>query len=112
VEAIFILVECVDSVRQAVKQWFYNNARKKDQKVTYMRKWSLRQVVGFVRKAEVQDLCKEQTGSNPGTKDYLAGYQKALAQVMEDMAPEDVEEYLKLATEWNKKSPPAELQRK
>jgi hypothetical protein len=97
-----------------VKQWFYNNGRKRSQgdKVNYVRKWNLKQVVGMVKKAEIQVLCREQTGSDPGTKDYMAGYQKALAKVVEDLEEEEMAEYQELANEWTKRSPPVEVQRK
>ena len=46
----------------------------------------------MVKKAEIQVLCREQTGSDPGTKDYMAGYQKALAKVVEDLEEEEMAE--------------------
>jgi hypothetical protein len=75
-----------------VKNWFYNYGRKQDRrdKITYVQRWNLNQVVGHIKEAEIQELCKEETGSNPGTKGYLSGYQKVLAKVMEDLSPEEV----------------------
>lgn len=65
-----------------------------------------------MKKAEIQELCKEETGSKPGTKKYLSGYQKALAKVMEDLTPEEVSGFKEMAREWSDKSPPKEVQRK
>ena len=97
-----------------VKTWFYNYGRKRDRqdKITYVWRWNLNQVVGHLKKAEIQELCKEETGANPGTKRYLSGYQKVLATVMEGLRPEEVTEFKEMAREWSKKSPPQEVQRK
>jgi hypothetical protein len=81
-------------------------------KITYIRRWNLNQVVSHMKKAEIQKLCKEETSANPGTKGYLSGYQKALAKVMEDLSPEEVSGFKEIAREWSKKSPPTEVQRK
>jgi hypothetical protein len=52
------------------------------------------------------------TNANSGTKAYIAGYQTAVAKVVRDL-PEDEEiRYTQMAKEWNKSSPPVEVQRK
>jgi hypothetical protein len=97
-----------------VKRWFYNNGRKRDRKdrVRYVRKWNLKQVVGHMEKARIEEVCKEQTGSNPGTRNYLGGYQKALTDVVDNLSEEEVSGYRKMAREWTMKSPPEHVQRK
>ena len=97
-----------------MKHWFYNNGRQRTDrnKVNYTKCWTLKQVVGFMKKAEVQEVCKELTNSNPGTREYIAGYQKALGRVVEDLDEDEETEYQKLVTEWNQRSPPTEIQRK
>jgi hypothetical protein len=72
----------------------------------------LKQVVGHVLKARVEDICKENTGALPGTSEYLAGYQKALSEVVEELTEEEESEYKALMDEWTSTSPPLELQRK
>jgi len=69
-------------------------------------------VVGFVKKGEVEELCKAETRSNPGTTDYLAGYQGALRKVVEQLGEEEATEYLALAKEWNELSAPVDVQRR
>jgi hypothetical protein len=90
-----------------VKHWFYNNGRQRTDKnkVNYTKHWSM-------KKAEVQEACKELTNSNPGTREYIVGYQKALSRVVKDLNEDEETEYQKLVMEWNKRSPPAEIQRK
>lgn len=97
-----------------VKNWLYNYGRKRDRrdKITYVRRWNLNQVVGHMKKAEIQELCKEETGSKPGTKKYLSGYQKVLGKVMEELTPDEVLGFKEMAREWSEKSPPKEVQRK
>lgn len=63
-------------------------------------------------KREVEDICKEETQALPGTQDYIAGYQRALAQVVDGLDETEVAEFQRLAEEWTKKSPPVEFQRK
>jgi hypothetical protein len=97
-----------------VKEWFYNNGRKRDRKdkITYVRRWNFNQVVGHVKRPQIQEICKDETEAEPGTQGYMGGYQQALATVMKDLSQEEVEEYKKMAVEWSNKSPPKEVQRK
>jgi hypothetical protein len=97
-----------------VKEWFYNHGRKRNKKDkwNYVWKWTLKKVVVHQKKREIEDICKEETQALPGTQDYLAGYQKALAQVVDGMDETEVAEFQDMANEWTKKSPPVELQRK
>jgi hypothetical protein len=80
--------------------------------VKYVKRWNLKSVVGFQRKADIQDVCRELTDSNPGTKKYIGGYQKALSKVVNELTEEEQEEYRAMAKEWTKRSPPVEVQRK
>ena len=80
--------------------------------MTYVRKWNLKQVVGHVKKGELEEICKNETQCNPGTQGYMAGYQGALGRVVERLGEEEVEEYLALAKEWNERSAPPEVQRR
>ena len=78
----------------------------------YTKRWTLGRVVGFQKKPEIEKACKELTNANLGTKAYIAGYQTAVAKVVRDL-PEDEEiRYTQMAKEWNKSSPPVEVQRK
>lgn len=97
-----------------MRTWFYNNGRKRDHKdkLTYVRKWNVNQVVGCMKKQQIEDLCRQKTNSEPGSKSYLAGYQKALASVVDNLGEEEVEEYSAMAKVWNNTSPPVDVQRR
>jgi hypothetical protein len=97
-----------------VKEWFYNHGRKNAVKdrVAYVQKWSMKKVVAHVLKAEVDEICREQTGAMSGAQAYIAGYQKALKEVIEGLSAQDKELYQQMAQQWTDQSPPAEVQRK
>lgn len=97
-----------------VKRWFYNYGGKQNQKdkVTYVRKWNLKQVVGFLKKVEIQDICQTETQCLPGTKHYIGGYQKALTTVVEGLSKLEKARLHGLAKEWTKKKPPPEVQQR
>jgi hypothetical protein len=97
-----------------VREWFYNHGRKRNQrdKWNYIRKWTVKKVVAHEMKREIEDICKEETQALPGTRDYITGYQKALAQVVEGLDETEVAKFQDMANEWTKKSPPIEVQRK
>jgi len=94
--------------------WFYNYGGKGEskEKFRYGKKWTLKRVVGFMRKAEVEEICRRITDSAPGTTKYLGGYQKALSEVLEGLTEEEEAEYRAMAKTWTKKSPPLEIQRR
>ena len=71
-----------------MKEWFYNNGRKRDRKdkITYVRRWNFNQVVGHVKRPQIQEICKDETEAEPGTQGYMGGYQQALATVMKDLS--------------------------
>ena len=54
--------------------------------MTYVRKWNLKQVVGFLKKADIQDICQTETQCLPGTKHYIGSYQKAVTMVVEGLS--------------------------
>src|ERR1700733_7004057 len=97
-----------------VKEWFYNHGRKNRTKdrVRYFQKWSLKKVVGHVLKTQVEELCKDKTGASPGTKEYIAGYQTALKEGVDDLSAEDRQRYEAMAEDWTNRSPPIEVQRR
>src|ERR1700722_15584703 len=68
--------------------WFYNYGGKGELKENfrYGKKWTLKRAVGFMRKAEVEEVGRRITGPAPGTTKYLGGYQKALSEVLEGLA--------------------------
>jgi hypothetical protein len=69
-------------------------------------------VVGFQKKAEIQAACQELTNADPGTQQYIGGYQQALSKVVRDLTKEERDEYGAMAIEWTNRSPPVEVQRK
>jgi hypothetical protein len=99
---------------QSVKQWLYNHGRRiasKD-KVAYGRKWTLNRVVGQLRKAEVDQACRDKSGATSGATTYLAKYQKVLKSIVDNLSADEREQYEKTALDWNQKAPPADVQRK
>jgi hypothetical protein len=79
--------------------------------VKYGKRWTLNTVVGFQKKAEIQAACQELTNADPGTKQYIGGYQRALSKVVSDLT-EERDEYAAMAIEWTNRSLPVEVQRK
>lgn len=99
---------------QSVKEWLYNRGRKRtvNDKVRYLRKWTLKHVVGHVRKEEVDRACREKSGEKSGATTYLANYQKVLRGIVDGLPDDEREQYEQQASEWNQSSPPIEMQRK
>jgi len=92
---------------------FYNNGEKGSGRTSALcENWNLKRVVGVVKEDEVQDRCKDETVPIPGTRLYHRRLPKALGKVTEDLTEGEVEEFSKLASEWSKKSPPIEVQRR
>jgi hypothetical protein len=85
-----------------IKEWFYNHGRKNAirDRVTYVKKWSMKKVVGHVLKAEVDEICRNQTGARSGSQEYIAGYQSALKHVVDTLSAEDREKYQQMAEQW------------
>jgi len=99
---------------QAVKEWFYNHGRKRNRKDkwNYVQKWTLKRVLIHERREEIEEICREHTQALPGTREYIGGYQKALAEVVESLDATEVDHFNSMAEEWTKKSPPAEVQQR
>ena len=72
----------------------------------------MNQVVGHLKKGEIQGICEKETDLVPGTRGYIAGYQKALATVMEGLSPAEMAHFEAQAKEWTNKCPPIELQQR
>jgi hypothetical protein len=91
-----------------------NHARRQKSKihVSYVRSWSLSQVVGHEKKAELEQLCREKSGHLPGSKQYFGVYQTVLSDVVKALSAQDRERYENMAKEWTERRPPAELQQK
>ena len=63
----------------------------------YVWKWSIKNVVMYMRKKEIEDICKEETQALPGTRNYITGYQRALAQVLDGLDKMEVAKYQDMA---------------
>jgi hypothetical protein len=101
-------------ILQAVKEWFYNHGRKRNRKDkwNYVQKWTLKRVLIHQKREEIEEICREHTQALPGTREYIGGYQKALAEVVESLDATEVDHFNSMAEEWTKKSPPAEVQQR
>lgn len=99
---------------QTVKEWLYNHGRKRftNDRVKYLRKWTLTRVVGHVRKNEVDEACRKRSGEASGATTYLANYQKVLKGIVQALPDDERDHYEQQALEWNQRSPPVEMQRK
>lgn len=95
-------------------EYLGNHARRQKSKihVSYVRAWSLSQVVGHERKDEVEELCRKKSGHPPGSKPYFSMYQKVLHEFVKALDPEDRAQYEQMAKEWTERHPPVELQQK
>jgi len=100
---------------QAISTYFHNHGRRKKAKthISYVRRWSLNQVVGHERKAELEVLCRAAApGHLPGSRGYLKKYQKVLTEFVETLPAEDKNRYTQMAQEWSDRCPPVEVQQK
>lgn len=112
---IFIVRSFIDYIcLQAMMLYLGNHARRRKPKihVSYIRAWSLPQVVGHEKKAEVEQLCREQSGHPPGSKPYFGMYQRVLSDFVKTLSAEDRQKYQDMAKEWTERSPPLEIQQK
>lgn len=51
-------------------------------------------------------------GAPPGSKAFLAMYQKGLRCIVDELSPTEKKEYQEMAKEWAEECPPPDVQRK
>lgn len=80
-----------------------NNGRQlKDKDLfTLANSWSTRRVVGFLEKKQVVKKAEEGSGHKPGHPNFFGYYQVSLTQVIDELAPDQLKHYERLAAKWN-----------
>lgn len=62
---------------------------------------------------ELDNQISEMTGgAKPGTKEYMAFYQKGLNKLMDKVEESEIDEAKALAEKWNNEGPPDEIKSK
>jgi|ERR1700691_1771944 hypothetical protein len=90
----------------------YNNGRqRKEKQFVKPRKFTYRHVVAHEMKQELEEEVRTLSGSIPGTPEYFAKYQAGLKVLCESLDDDELEQYMKMAKEWNERMPPKEIQR-
>jgi hypothetical protein len=89
----------------------YNNGRqRKEKKLGKTRKYTFRHVVAYDRKDVLEEEVRALSGAAPGTVAYFAKYQAGLKSVCDMLNEDEIEEYSKIAKEWNEEMPAKEVQ--
>jgi hypothetical protein len=55
-------------------------------------------------------LATEMSGKQPGRPGFLGALQDATTALLDDLSPDDLEEYAQAAKDWSKESPPPHIQ--
>jgi hypothetical protein len=99
---------------QSIKEWFYNNGRRRTRKPkhTYVKNWTFKKVLAHQRKDDISEEVSSLSGAAPGTKEWMAKYQAGVQVVCNRLTDEEVAEYQKLAEDWNSEAPHAKVQQK
>jgi hypothetical protein len=94
---------------QAVSKWYSlqkGEEEEQDGVPKWTKKWNSRKVAAVMKREEIDRII----GEEAGTSKYLAGYAKAVNEVLEDLTDEERMEYMQKAKEWNELSPPHDVQ--
>jgi hypothetical protein len=55
-------------------------------------------------------LATEMSGKEPGSPGFLGALQDATTVLLDDLSPEDLEEYAQAARDWSAVAPPPQIQ--
>ena len=75
------------------------------------RQWNARRVVAHNRKDELQDWIRKYTDAVPGEDGFIAVYQRALSDYMEQLPADELDELEVQAERWNNSGPPMEVKK-
>jgi hypothetical protein len=99
------------NILQRVHDWMYNNSRSpKSSKNKFERHWNMREVLNYQQNEDIKQRAAQISRALPGTKKYLASYQQALTQVMDELSDRERLELKQTAEEWSKGEVPKEVQ--
>jgi len=71
------------------------------------RDWNVRRVVWNLKKAEINNIIEEKHGVAAGSPAYLAQYQRATTQVVQNLSEEERTEMQQIADNWKNNGPPS-----
>jgi hypothetical protein len=71
-----------------------------------VKRWTLRKVVKYERKDDINNKISAENGS----KEYLRQYNLAVTSVVNSLTEEEKNDYLALAEKWSEARPPQEVQ--
>jgi hypothetical protein len=99
-------------VTQAVKVYLWNLCKARPQKNQgwSLYQWNVSCVVGEVMHAQVTEKVKELSGDVGGSKAFLKYYQLGLSQVVKGLSPSEHAKMQSLATEWEERGAPVDIQ--
>ncbi|KAN0131057.1 hypothetical protein V8E53_011193 [Lactarius tabidus] len=96
---------------EKIQKWFYNHyIRPKRQYTKFTRKWSTRNAFFQLNRDEIMVLATDVSGKEPGEPGFLGALQDATTSLLDDLTPEDRQEYADAAVEWTAETPPPHIQ--
>jgi hypothetical protein len=117
--ALRILYPNVDNeqwktVKTDAKRWFQNTARRRGLRDRFRlaNNVTLRKVICWDKKAEIEATVRELSNAEPGTSQYLSSYSKGLEQVMSTIDKSEMARLQAMKEKWMEKEHPVELQRR
>jgi hypothetical protein len=96
---------------KSIKYWFYNHNRSIRKPIRrYGHKWTLRQVVYHLYKAEAIAEMENLSGEKVGSKAALGQYQNALKYIMDGLTRRQMVEAEAEMKKWNEEAAPKHVQ--
>lgn len=102
------------TVKMDAKRWFQNTARRRGLRDRFRlaHNVTLRKVICWDKKAEIEATVRELSNAEPGTSQYLSSYSKGLEQVMTTIDKHDMARLQAMKEKWMQTDHPVELQRR
>jgi hypothetical protein len=102
------------TVKTDAKRWFQNTARRRGlrERFRLANNVTLRKVICWEKKTEIEAAVRELANAEPGTSHYLAKYSKGLEQVMTTIDKNEMAQLQGMRQKWMEKDHPVELQRR
>lgn len=102
------------TLKTDAKRWFQNTARRRGlrERFRLANNVTLRKVICWDKKAEIEKAVRALSNAEPGTSQYLSSYSKGLEQVMTTIDKDEMARLLAMKGKWMEKEHPVELQRR
>jgi len=102
------------TVKGDAKRWFQNTARRRGlrERFRLAPKVTLRKVICWDKKAEIEATVRDLSNAEPGTSQYLASYSKGVEQVMTTIDKHEMARLQAMREQWMQTEHPVELQRR